>query len=71
MKKQTMLFPVERRKKILEIVEKEGRITVSDIQRIFLVGYETAKKDLALLESDNKLKRVYGGAISLSCNNDW
>lgn len=65
-----MLFPVERRKKILEIVEKEGRITVSDIQRIFLVGYETAKKDLALLESDNKLKRVYGGAISLSSNND-
>ena len=71
MQKQTMLFPVERRKKILEIVEKEGRITVSDIQRMFLVGYETAKKDLALLESDNKFKRVYGGAISLSCNNDW
>ncbi len=70
MQKQTMLFPVERRKKILEIVEKEGRITVSDIQRISLVGYETAKKDLALLESDNKLKRVHGGAISLSCNND-
>ena len=70
MQKQTMLFPVERRKKILEIVEKEGRITVSDIQQIFLVGYETAKKDLALLESDNKLKRVHGGAISLSCNND-
>lgn len=70
MQKQAMLFPVERRKKILEIVEKEGRITVSDIQRIFLVGYETAKKELALLESDNKLKRVYGGAISLSSNND-
>lgn len=70
MQKQTMLFPIERRKKILEIVEKEGRITVSDIQQIFLVGYETAKKDLALLESDNKLKRVHGGAISLSCNND-
>ena len=70
MQKQTMLFPVERRKKILEIVEKEGRITVSDIQQIFLVGYETAKKDLALLESDNKLKRVHGGAISLSCDNE-
>ena len=70
MQKQTMLFPVERRKKILEIVEKEGRSTVSDIQQIFLVGYETAKKDLALLENDNKLKRVHGGAISLSCNND-
>ena len=70
MQKQTMLFPVERRKKILEIVEKEGRLTVSDIQRMFLIGYETAKKDLALLESDNKLKRVHGGAISLSCNND-
>ena len=70
MQKQTMLFPVERRKKILEIVEKEGRITVSDIQQMFLVGYETAKKDLALLENDNKLKRVHGGAISLSCDND-
>ena len=64
------VVPGWKKKKILEIVEKEGRITVSDIQQIFLVGYETAKKDLALLESDNKLKRVYGGAISLSCNND-
>ena len=34
-------------------------------------GYETAKKDLALLENDNKLKRVHGDAISLRCNNDW
>ncbi len=66
MQQQKNLFPIERRKKILEIVEKEGRITVCDIQRIFLVGYETAKKDLAMLEEENKLKRVYGGAISLN-----
>ncbi len=70
MQQKTNLFPVERRKKILEIVEKEGRITVADIQRIFLVGYETAKKDLAMLENDNKLKRVHGGAISLNENSD-
>ena len=70
MPKQTILFPIERRKKILEIVDNEGRITVADIQRYFLVGYETAKKDLAALENDNKLKRVHGGAISLKANID-
>ena len=64
MEKYRGLFPIERRKKILEIVEKNGRISVSDIQMLFCVGYETAKKDLVILESDNKLKRVYGGAIS-------
>ncbi len=62
------LFPIERRKKILEIIEKNGRISVSDIQMIFYVGYETAKKDLAILESNNLLKRVYGGAISFNSN---
>lgn len=66
MQQQKNLFPIERRKRILEIIEKEGKITVHDIQRIFCVGYETAKKDLVMLENDNKLKRVYGGAISLS-----
>lgn len=64
MEKYKGLFPIERRKKILEIVEKNGRISTSDIQMLFCVGYETAKKDLAVLENDNKLKRVYGGAIS-------
>lgn len=63
------LFPIERRQKILEIIKKEGRIRVCDIQRIFLVGYEVAKKDLAILETDNLIKRVHGGAVTLNSDN--
>ena len=66
--KLNTIFPGERRQQILQIVENEGRITVTQIQRLFCVGYETAKKDLAILENENKLKRVHGGAVQNSSN---
>lgn len=60
------MFIEERHKAILEMLSKNGRITTSEIQCEFGVGYETAKRDLRILEEKGLLKRTRGGAIPLT-----
>ncbi|MDE7299095.1 MAG: DeoR/GlpR family DNA-binding transcription regulator [Lachnospiraceae bacterium] len=55
----------ERHRAILNLLEKNGSISVGCIQREFCVGYETAKRDLRILEENGLLKRTHGGAIPL------
>lgn len=64
------MFPVERHRKIVEILNREGQIRVSDIQRTFNIGYETAKKDLQELENKGIITRIHGGAILNSTMQD-
>lgn len=64
------MFAVERQKEILKIINEKGSIKVSEIQKRFNVGYETAKKDLAILESEGKIKRTYGGALKIDLKNN-
>ena len=65
------LFPIERQEAIVNYINKNGRIRISDIQSMFLVGYETAKNDIISLEKEKKIRRVYGGAISISSKEDY
>ena len=44
------MFLEERHKEILRLLEEKGSIRTSEIQRKFSVGYDTAKRDLRLLE---------------------
>jgi DeoR family fructose operon transcriptional repressor len=60
------MFIEERHRAILEIIESKGRISTSEIQSTFGVGYETAKRDLRILEQKGLLKRTYGGAIPIA-----
>jgi DeoR family fructose operon transcriptional repressor len=57
------MFMEERHKEILILLEKEGRIKASDIQTTFDVGFDTARRDLRILEEKGLLKRTHGGAI--------
>ena len=59
------MFLEERHKEILRILEEKGSIRTSEIQRKFSVGYDTAKRDLRLLEEQKLLKRTHGGALPL------
>lgn len=59
------MFMEERHRAILDILEKNGRISTPEIQRRFNVGYESAKRDLRILEGKGLLKRTHGGAIPL------
>lgn len=59
------MFIEERHQKILEILETKGSISTSEIQRKFGVGYDSAKRDLRILEEKGLLKRTHGGAIAV------
>lgn len=56
----------ERHKKILETIQEEGRIKARDIEETFNVAFDTARRDLRILEEKGLLRRTHGGAISLS-----
>lgn len=59
------LSGVERQYQIMRLVERQQRITVSDICEQFAVSEATARRDLETLASQGRLQRVHGGAIAL------
>jgi len=60
------MFIEERQKDIVKRVNEAGRILVSDIQEIYQVSADCARRDLRQLESKGLLKRTYGGAMAIS-----
>lgn len=59
------MFIEERHQAILEHLNKMGRITASEIQDMFGVSFDTARRDLRILEENGYLKRTHGGALPL------
>jgi len=59
------MFIEERHQAILDILAEKGSISTAEIQRKFQVSYDSAKRDLRLLEERGLLKRTHGGAIPL------
>jgi len=59
------MFAEERHNEILKIIGEIGRIKISDIQVLFNVGLDSARRDLRILEEKGLLKRTHGGAIPL------
>jgi DeoR/GlpR family transcriptional regulator of sugar metabolism len=57
------MLSAERKLKIAEIVSKNGGIKTSDLSSMFNVSEMTVLRDLAVLEEQGILKRVYGGAL--------
>ena len=59
------MFLEERQAKILEMLERDGKVLVKELAEIFGVTEDSIRKDLSSLELDGKLKRTYGGAVSI------
>ena len=59
------MFLEERQAKILEMLERDGKVLVKELAEIFGVTEDSIRKDLSALELDGKLKRTYGGAVSI------
>lgn len=57
------MFLEERYEKIIELLEKKGRVTVKELSQTFNVTEDCIRKDLRELENRGNLKRVYGGAM--------
>ncbi len=56
----------DRQLQILQLLERQQRISVADICAIFDISEATARRDLEALASQDKLQRVHGGAIVLT-----
>nr|WP_241634655.1 DeoR/GlpR family DNA-binding transcription regulator [Fusobacterium gastrosuis] len=60
-KSDTMLFQ-ERISKIMDLLKEKETVSTIDIVRILNISEATARRDLAYLEKENKIKRIFGGA---------
>lgn len=59
------MFALERQKKILELLEAQGAVTVSNLSAVLSVTEETVRRDLEKLEKQEALRRTHGGAVPI------
>lgn len=59
------MYIEERHQAILDWLSEKGSISNADIQEHFGVSYDSAKRDLRILEEKGLLKRTHGGALPL------
>ena len=57
------MFQVERRRRIMDVVQQVGRVDVADLAETFDVTNETIRRDLNQLQRERLVTRVHGGAV--------
>lgn len=60
------MFMEERQKDIIKRLNKTGRILVSEIQELYQISADCARRDLRVLEHKGLLQRTHGGAIAVT-----
>lgn len=61
--KSSRLLTEERRRAVLEMINRQGRVVISDLSRHFNVSSVTARADINALSKRDLLVRSHGGAI--------
>ena len=56
----------ERRSMIAQLVVQKGKVLLTDLVAQFAITETSIRRDLVILESQGQLKRIHGGAISVS-----
>lgn len=59
------MLAAERRNRIVRLLSSTGTVTVSQLSDEFGVTAETIRRDLDILEQENLLRRIHGGAVAL------
>jgi DeoR family transcriptional regulator of aga operon len=59
------MLNLERRTKILELIEKNGQVAVGDLSRRFKTSEVTIRNDLKDLHQRGLVRRAHGGAVKL------
>jgi len=57
------LFPEERRIEILKLINRDGRVAVTDLSQQFCVSEVTIRADLQVLSDQSLIVRTHGGAV--------
>lgn len=55
----------ERHAQILELLSQSGRVYAAELSQYFAVSEDTIRRDLKVLDEQNQLRRVHGGALPL------
>lgn len=63
MKVKESMLPAQRRQRILEDIETQGAGTIAELSQKYDVSEMTIRRDLKVLEEEEKVKRTHGGAI--------
>jgi DeoR/GlpR family transcriptional regulator of sugar metabolism len=58
----------ERRSEIAKMVREQGKVFVSDLVKEYDLTDTSIRRDLILLENENQLKRIRGGAVPIPGN---
>lgn len=56
-------LPERRQQRIAILVRETGSVTVAGLEKEFGISAATARRDLAVLEGQGKVKRTHGGAV--------
>lgn len=64
------MLPKERLQKIVDIIQIEKKVYVSELSQKFEVTEETIRRDLEKLDKEGIVTRTYGGAIINRYNNE-
>ncbi len=57
------MLAVERKNKILQILQTERKVVVGELAKRFAVSEETIRRDLEKLENEGIVVKAYGGAV--------
>ena len=57
------MLAIERRNEILEKLQAERRVVVSELSQFYKVSEETIRRDLEKLVNDGYAIKSYGGAV--------
>ncbi|WP_339205229.1 DeoR/GlpR family DNA-binding transcription regulator [Paenibacillus sp. FSL K6-3182] len=60
------MFTDERRDKIIELLQKNGRVLAKELADRFELSIDSIRRDLSIMEEKGLLKRTHGGAIPAS-----
>src|SRR5918992_2032741 len=63
MTEKRAMLPEQRQQRMAELVRDTGSVTVPELEEEFGVSAATARRDLAVLERQGKVKRTHGGAV--------
>lgn len=62
------LNAAERRSRIAQMVREQGKVLVSDLVRKYAITETSIRRDLMILEQEERLKRIHGGAVAITGN---
>src|SRR6476620_5977962 len=69
-RRRQRMWQGERKQRIRALLETFGSVSVERLAQEFSVSHESIRRDLVAMEQDGSLRRVHGGAVSLTAEQD-